>query len=523
MNISQKLKDNLIYFIVGILESSIGVKRALSILIKTPLLPKHFFLGAKCRHFVRYKMHEESARYLGEVISTPHLNIAFRLPSILSCFTLNKNGLSPTTREQINKLKQLLISCKPLNEQQCYKVIYTLIKCYDFHNATSMFRKHKHLLTKRNISLFENYLTFIDSLFEGDFTLLSEGWDNTINKNNANNNKLNKIAFYFPPTITKLEIASTNKNNSFYRHNSIFFHNLFKSIPFKHTSIIPMLQFSWRSIDESKNHLYHSVVSYHTHGPANNNLRIKESAFFVYLTIDPNGFSGWHSNSNKKIEELLIANADRNAVNQHFEQLNSTFVSENQSKYQQPSISSKSSNLPESYHFLCLQVTNDIVAELSYIPCVELLKQCCEICVKHKQNLVIKRHPKCNSYNISSLLRKYSRNSYITVSIDSIHNIIKYSKSLITVNSGVGMEALLHLKPIICSGKAEYSPIAKEVKSQQELEEAIISTPKISEIQIKSFLYSYFQNDLYRYDDRTKLVNFWKTHINNSNKNMDIS
>ena len=65
-----------------------------------------------------------------------------------------------------------------------------------------------------------------------------------------------------------------------------------------------------------------------------------------------------------------------------------------------------------------------------------------------------------------------------------------------TVNSGVGVEALLHLKPVITIGASDYSAVAHQVSSQAELMSAVETVtngkPDAEWIgRVKLFLYQY--------------------------------
>ena len=43
----------------------------------------------------------------------------------------------------------------------------------------------------------------------------------------------------------------------------------------------------------------------------------------------------------------------------------------------------------------------------------------------------------------------------------SVHDAIKGAKAIYTVNSGVGMEAILHEKPVVVFGQAEYDCVTE--------------------------------------------------------------
>ena len=71
------------------------------------------------------------------------------------------------------------------------------------------------------------------------------------------------------------------------------------------------------------------------------------------------------------------------------------------------------------------------------------------------------------------------------------------------------MEALLHVKDIISTGKAEYSYIAKKAYSKLELEHHMLNFSPTDPNKKKSFLHYYATEHLYRFDDVSKMQQFW--------------
>lgn len=74
----------------------------------------------------------------------------------------------------------------------------------------------------------------------------------------------------------------------------------------------------------------------------------------------------------------------------------------------------------------------------------------------------------------------------------SIHELLPLSKAVVTINSGAGFEALIHLKPVITLGKADYSAATYECKDVEDIKNCkqFINAPA-DKLQIKKFLYAY--------------------------------
>lgn len=69
--------------------------------------------------------------------------------------------------------------------------------------------------------------------------------------------------------------------------------------------------------------------------------------------------------------------------------------------------------------------------------------------------LTLKAHP-ANMPLMAEYIEKYPPGPLLKWSNDNIHDLIAESDAVFTVNSGVGFEALLHGKPVVTFGRAEY-------------------------------------------------------------------
>jgi hypothetical protein len=357
----------------------------------------------------------------------------------------------------------------------------------------------------------QGYFDSTKEVFDYFSPYVEKAWGNTLDctVKSVEGALENLIVFYLPPSMTKLAIGS-DKGPAFYKDTIVFFKNFHESIPRNFYKVEEKLQFSWRTIKEPAGQ--HRVVSYHTKGDDGySNVRVKEAAFPKYFTVDSTGFSGWHSVADleQSVLHSFLADSSQESIEETFSHLNKKLVQGNQSKYSQSERNAQALFFDHDFFFLVLQVENDIVADLAYIDTYNLLKTASEIAIDNHINLVIKRHPKCTSAKIGDLLNQLKAYKNIQVSDASIHSILPACKAVITVNSGVGMEALLHLKGIICTGKAEYSYIAANARSRSELEQHMLNFEATDPTRIKEFLHYYSEEHLYHMDDVDKLRRFW--------------
>ncbi|SHK34656.1 Capsule polysaccharide biosynthesis protein [Roseomonas rosea] len=180
------------------------------------------------------------------------------------------------------------------------------------------------------------------------------------------------------------------------------------------------------------------------------------------LTFDRLGYAGWSSLAGVERREVLaieqpVADAFHAA---HTE----PFLAEGQSKYRQDA------SIPveeEGFVFLPLQLPNDSVIALKHFdaPYAEGIRRMVGSLAGEGVPLVLKRHPHCTDPAIGKLLDGLvaAWPGRVSVSRASVHALIRRARAVLTVNSGVGFEALLHGKPVVAAGKAEYRVAATEL------------------------------------------------------------
>ena len=113
----------------------------------------------------------------------------------------------------------------------------------------------------------------------------------------------------------------------------------------------------------------------------------------------------------------------------------------------------------------------------------------------------IKYHPNCNVLD------------------NNIHDLISASEATICINSGVGIEALLHLKPVFTIGESDYSSATTVIKSKNELSFHMRAKIKKLDVNfIKQFLYFFFNIHLYKNDDSIRILSAIKKAQNDIKK-----
>ena len=270
-----------------------------------------------------------------------------------------------------------------------------------------------------------------------------------------------------------------------------FFVNIYSYLlTLENIIVVPRNQWNWRKCDPIINNAY--VISYHTRSMDMDNkkhLHIQESTLAERCSMDYMGYAGYSSLADD-FTYKIIDNYSKHINN--IEQQISFYIKNNISKYKQ---SDEEFHLESDYVFIPMQVTTDAVASLSYIDGIKLLKLVSEYFFNTSTKVVVKRHPYCNSIEVEKLINELEKEGKIIVSDSSVHHLIKTSKAVITVNSGVGLETVIHNKPVIITGKSDYYYAATAIaKHGQELRDIIsdLESLNINEVFRKKFLAYYF-------------------------------
>lgn len=232
------------------------------------------------------------------------------------------------------------------------------------------------------------------------------------------------------------------------------------------------------------------TLSYHTISAWDQRfLNFKESALPGFFKFDREGFSGWESAA-----PLPQSRPDDGALAAAFETLREDFVGRRRSKYAQ---ADTGESLPNGFILVALQVPDDTVMSLAAMDVDEWLPALVETYRGTGTHIVIKAHPHDRSEATRKrLARLKAMSGEVYETRAAIHTLLARSRALVTVNSGVGIEALMHLKPVIALGEAEYAQVAWPVRSVAEmiaaLDGVLAETPGPDwRRRVQQYLYTY--------------------------------
>jgi hypothetical protein len=185
-------------------------------------------------------------------------------------------------------------------------------------------------------------------------------------------------------------------------------------------------------------------LGHHTKGQWRNCWHIKKGYLPGYLYFDKRGYSGWAER-----------NYDPTKTYPDMSHVWKQFRDNRVSKLDQPT----SANIPNEPYVLFLgQMPNDSVQDLAFVPMMRaealvnrVVSQYCKVFTKP--------HPKAANLDYSAEIIN-----------GNLHDLIKGSSAVFTVNSGSGFEALLHQKSVFTFGKSDYDWVTWAMLNEQMFE-----------------------------------------------------
>lgn len=228
------------------------------------------------------------------------------------------------------------------------------------------------------------------------------------------------------------------------------------------------------------------LFSYHSVGSVPGVWRMKEAPIPPLYSIDKGGHSGWSQIAKSRALQQKAKAFDLGAAKQIIETYRERFKATRLSKYPQ---SETSEELPERFVFVPLQLPNDPVSLFARFNAISLLTEASRVAEEQQKHVVVKRHPFCTSVGIETCVADLAKsNPYFHLSTGNVHQLIEKSMSVLTVNSGVGLEALIHGKPVYSCGLSEWQSAAHAVVSVDGIKDAFrTEQPEMSD-EAKSYI-----------------------------------
>ena len=216
-----------------------------------------------------------------------------------------------------------------------------------------------------------------------------------------------------------------------------------------------------------------SILSFHTAGLFPGFTHFKRGDLPGYMVMDAGGYSGWSTLSGANIADLTLPPLDE--AEALCARLWQDIVVANVSKYQQDALTIAADPLPADYVFVPLQVAGDRTQRVARFSMPDMLDMVVNRFRGTGTAVVVKPHPKSKDMAQLAKLMEMTEAGDIMMRFDSIHHLIAGASAVITINSGVGSETLLHRKPLYCLGASDYDCVAHRISSVEQFTE--LTTP----------------------------------------------
>lgn len=208
------------------------------------------------------------------------------------------------------------------------------------------------------------------------------------------------------------------------------------------------------------------------------NLYLMQAPFPEYFSLDTNGWAGNLSYLNN----LYDAWGNGIESKKIWDKLRSRVLS-NISKFEQPT---KQIDQEDFVLFICQLPHDETIKYHSTVSVEGALHETIHHCGTMGRQLVVKGHP-ANPDSMKTLKEMTNNSRNIWVEDVSIHSCIKKSSHCVTVNSGAGMEVIMHKKPVFTFGVSEYDSVAHK----RSLFDFLITEKDVDEELYKRFIFNY--------------------------------
>lgn len=244
-------------------------------------------------------------------------------------------------------------------------------------------------------------------------------------------------------------------------------------------------------------------ITHHTNDVRDNVINVKLAYLPDYFYMDRYGYAGRSRMANDASLYAESQQIDIDKAEEFYRGLQRMYVNGSRTKYFQRD---KEFTPPEgyrSYTFFPTQVLSDVVSRYARIDVQGVLEW-----LKGYRGsdhfFIIKRHPYCRSVSIRETLSEMGTYGNFAVVNRNIHSIISHVDRVLTVNSGVGFEALLHGVPVFTTGKSDYEWVTYNIDSRESLSD-IFKSVTVNTGERMKFLYYFLNKYNVRVDSKERI------------------
>lgn len=207
---------------------------------------------------------------------------------------------------------------------------------------------------------------------------------------------------------------------------------------------------------------------------------------YPFWHLDPQGIRAFSSIAARPFDPATVDPAEATAF---ADRLRARLVGRRASRYEQPRAVA---TLPQGCIAIFLQSEEHRdVAETCHLTARQIIRAVLDR--DDPTPVVIKPHPRDFSEDTHRFLRRLARqDARVTVSTANIHDILSAACAVVTINSATGLEAMLHRRPVILCGKADFHHIATTVTRPRDMAAALDGPERWP---FDAYLYWYFREN----------------------------
>jgi hypothetical protein len=215
-----------------------------------------------------------------------------------------------------------------------------------------------------------------------------------------------------------------------------------------------------------------------------------QSVFPWQFYIDSKGFAGGSS------AYPFLIDKDRDVPHGSFYAQMQARAALGESKFAQPA--SQKLNLPDDFVFFPCQIPHDeTIRYHSNVTVPEALEATCKATKELNIPLFVKGHP-VNPGSMAPLHELTTKYNHVKwIDNVSIHDVIPHARAVVVVNSGTGMETLLHKRPVITFGRCEYDCVSNKATTDNIVD--FLRDPTFDEKAVRAFFETWYE---WTYDTR---------------------
>jgi hypothetical protein len=240
-----------------------------------------------------------------------------------------------------------------------------------------------------------------------------------------------------------------------------------------------------------RNTRYDLYIQHHARQNYPNSIDFKPAYYNNLWYFDNNGYSGYSD-----LAELIPNPVPTDRVVDNFYTKYIEPLAES-TKYASKNLKPLETGLPTEFVLIATQVEKDTVMRLKYRTTVEMIDRVVTECKKIQMPVVIKQHPMAaGEREVNDRIRRLIQMGHkVYTSNANICKLLDRAAGVAVVNSGVGFENLIRLKPTFTFGKSDYNQITQVLPQTLNFD--------VDKQQIKRYLYTWWQEiiDISREDD----------------------